>query len=218
MSTITPGPELGATGIPASSYAPPTAAPATTSGGSVANPAGLGLAGFAITTMMLSLINANIVGGAAEPVMFGMALMFGGVAQLLAGMWEFKAGNTFGATAFTAYGAFWLSFWALVQFYVKSIPAGEAGSAVGMYLWGWAIFTGMMFIASFKTTRAVNAVFGLLLATFVLLAIGNSGGTTNIIHAGGYVGLVTAAVAVYTATAIVTNDTFGRTVLPVWPL
>ena len=194
--------------------APASEAPAAVT----ANPAALGLAAFALTTFLLSMVNANLVGKGAEPIVFGSALMFGGIAQLLAGMWEFWAGNTFGATAFTAYGAFWLSFWALVHFYVKSIPAAEAGSAVGLFLYAWAIFTGMMFIASFKTNRAVNAVFGLLLATFIALAIGNSGGDTNVIHIGGFLGLVTAAVAAYTATAIVTNETFGRDVLPVKPL
>jgi succinate-acetate transporter protein len=194
--------------------APPPAAPAP----AVANPAALGLGAFALTTFLLSMVNANLVGPGAEPIVFGSALMFGGLAQLLAGMWEFRAGNTFGATAFTAYGAFWLSFWALVHFYAKTIPAAEAGSAVGLFLWAWAIFTGMMFIASFKTNLAVNAVFGLLMLTFIALGIGNSGADTDVIHVGGYLGLLTAAVAAYTTTAIVTNDTFGRSVLPVRPL
>lgn len=171
----------------------------------MANPPAPGWGAFALITFLLSMVNANLVGSSAEPIVFGSALMFGGTAQLLAGMWKFCAGNTFGATAFTAYGVFWLSFWALVHFYVKSIPAAEAGSAVGLFLWAWAICTGMMFIASFKTNRAVNAVFGLLMLTFIALGIGNSGANTDIVHVGGYLGLVTAAVAAYTATAIVTT-------------
>jgi hypothetical protein len=184
----------------------------------LANPAALGLAGFALTTFLLSMVNANFVNKGVEPIVFGPALAFGGIAQLLAGMWEYRAGNTFGATAFSAFGAFWLSFWALAQFYLKDIPAAQVGNAKGLFLIAWALFTGLMFIASFRTTRAVNAVFGLLFVTFMLLGIGNAGAHTTMIHWGGYFGLMTAAVAGYTACAVVTNDTFGRTVLPVGPL
>jgi succinate-acetate transporter protein len=184
----------------------------------LANPAALGLAGFALTTFLLSMVNANFVNKGVEPIVFGPALAFGGIAQLLAGMWEYRAGNTFGATAFSSFGAFWLSFWALAQFYLKDIPAAQVGNAKGLFLIAWALFTGLMFIASFRTTRAVNAVFGLLFVTFMLLGIGNAGAHTTMIHWGGYFGLMTAAVAGYTACAVVTNDTFGRTVLPVGQL
>src|SRR5690349_15321388 len=85
----------------------------------IANPGPLGLAAFALTTFVLSMFNAGLVGAGGEPVVFGLALAYGGLAQLLAGMWEFKTGNTFGATAFASYGAFWLSFWAFVQFFEK---------------------------------------------------------------------------------------------------
>ena len=104
--------------------------------------------------------------------MLGLALAYGGLAQLLAGMWEFRTGNTFGAVAFTSYGAFWLSFWAFEQFYAKSVPAGRAGNAVGLYLIAWGIFTAYMFIASLRTTGAVALVFLLLAVTFFLLGIG----------------------------------------------
>src|ERR687885_724196 len=82
-----------------------------------ADPAPLGLAGFAMTTFVLSMFNANLVSSAGEPVVFGLAFAYGGIAQILAGMWEFRTGNTFGATAFCSFGAFWLSFWAFEQFY-----------------------------------------------------------------------------------------------------
>src|SRR6186997_732760 len=91
-------------------------------GWKVADPAPLGLAGFAMTTFVLSMFNANLVSSAGEPVVFGLAFAYGGLAQVLAGMWEFRTGNTFGATAFTSYGAFWLSFWAFVEFFEKDIP------------------------------------------------------------------------------------------------
>src|SRR6266545_863338 len=141
----------------------------------IANPAPLGLAAFALTTFVLSMFNAGLVGAGGEPIVFGLTLAYGGLAQLLAGMWEFRTGNTFGAVAFTYYGAFWLSFWAFVQFYEKSVPANVAGQAVGVFLIAWGIFTTYMFIASLRTTAAVAAVFGLLLVTFFLLGIGNAG-------------------------------------------
>lgn len=179
-----------------------------------ANAGPLGLAAFALTTFLLSMVNANLVNKGVEPVVFGTALAFGGIAQILAGMWAFRAGNTFAGTAFTAYGGFWLSFWALVQFFVKDIPAAQVGNAVGLYLIAWGMFTGLMFIASFKTTRAVNVVFGLLFVTFLLLGIGNAGAHVDVVHWGGYFGLVTAAAAGYTCCAELTNETFGRTVFP----
>jgi succinate-acetate transporter protein len=184
----------------------------------IADPGPLGLAAFALTTFVLSMFNADLVGKGGEPVVLGLALAYGGLAQLLAGMWEFRTGNTFGAVAFTSYGAFWLSFWALNQFYVADIPKADAGHAVGLFLIGWGIFTAYMFIPSLRTTAAVAAVFGLLAVTFFLLGIGNAGAHPNIIKAGGWVGLVTAAAAWYASFAVVTNSTFGRVVLPVRPL
>src|SRR6266550_9317738 len=103
----------------------PPAATAVT----IADPAPLGLAGFALTTFVLSMFNAGLVNAKGEPIVFGLALAYGGLAQLLAGMWEFKNNNAFGATAFTSYGAFWLSFWAFEQFYAKGVPAAHLGDA-----------------------------------------------------------------------------------------
>ena len=143
-----------------------------------ADPAPLGLAGFALTTFVLSMFNSNLVGSGGEPVVLGLALAYGGIAQLLAGMWEFRNGNTFGAVAFSSYGAFWISFWVLVTFSASAIPEAAIPSALGLYLWAWAIFTGYMFIASLRTTGAVALVFALLTITFVLLGIGNSGSDT----------------------------------------
>jgi succinate-acetate transporter protein len=184
----------------------------------IADPGPLGLAAFALTTFVLSMFNAHLVGSGGEPIVFGLALAYGGLAQLLAGMWEFRTGNTFGAVAFTSYGAFWLSFWAFVQFFQKSVPAADAGHAVGLFLIAWGIFTTYMFVASLRTTAAVSLVFVLLAATFFLLGIGNAGAHPNIIKAGGWLGLATAAAAWYASFAAVTNSTFGRTILPVRPL
>jgi succinate-acetate transporter protein len=183
-----------------------------------ADPGPLGLAGFAMTTFVLSMFNANLVGSSGEPVVLGLALAYGGIAQLLAGMWEFRTGNTFGAVAFSSYGGFWISYFVLVTFNVAQIPEAAAGHAIGLYLWAWAIFTTYMFVASLRTTGAVALVFFLLSITFILLGIGNSGGHESITHWGGYLGLATAVAAWYASFAAVTNSTFGRTVLPVWPL
>jgi hypothetical protein len=210
-ATIRPGDP--SRGSEARAAAPPTAGTWVP-----ADPAPLGLAGFAMTTFVLSMFNAHLVSSAGEPVVLGLALAYGGIAQLLAGMWEFRTGNTFGAVAFSSYGAFWISFWVLVTFLVPKIPAAHAGDAIGLYLWAWGIFTTYMFVASLRTTGAVALVFLLLAVTFILLGIGNSGGHTNIIKWGGYIGLATAVAAWYASFAAVINHTFKRTMLPVVPL
>jgi succinate-acetate transporter protein len=189
------------------------------SGGiTIADPGPLGLAAFAMTTFVLSMFNADLVSRSGESVTLGLALAYGGIAQVLAGMWEFRTGNTFGAVAFTSYGAFWISFWAFVQFYASGIPAADAGHAVGLYLIAWGIFTSYMFIASLRTTGAIALVFILLAVTYFLLGIGNANGSDSLIKAGGWVGLATAIAAWYASFAAVTNATFGRIVLPLIPL
>ena len=184
----------------------------------IADPGPLGLAAFALTTFVLSMFNADLVGAAGKPVVLGLAVAYGGLAQLLAGMWEFRTGNTFGAVAFTSYGAFWLSFFALDQFFAKDIPKADAGHAIGLYLIAWGIFTAYMFVASLRTTGAIAVVFALLTATFLILGIGEAGGNADIVKAGGFVGIATALAAWYASFAAVTNSTFGRVVLPVRPL
>jgi len=197
---------------------------AARSGWTPANPAPLGLAGFAATTFMLSMINANLVSHLALAGALAIALAYGGIAQLIAGIWEFRTGNTFGAVAFTSYGAFWISFYFLVAFVLALVPKAEVNSIIGLYLWTWTIFTVLMFFASLRTTGAVALVFFLLSITFILLAIGNSAlvgtlQTTNgTIKLGGYFGIATAIAAWYAAIAAVISSTFGRDVLPVFPL
>jgi succinate-acetate transporter protein len=182
-----------------------------------ADPGPLGLGAFAMTTFVLSMFNSNLVDAKGLPVVLGLALAYGGIVQVLAGLWEFRTGNTFGAVAFCSFGAFWISFWALNVFYAKQI-GGNAGHAVGVYLWAWAIFTAYMTVAALRVSGAVLLVFVLLTATFVLLAIGATGPHASVTHWGGYLGLATAAAAWYASFAAVTNSTFGRTVLPVLPL
>ena len=189
----------------------------TTAGWTPADPGPLGLAGFAMTTFVLSMMNANLVFiGTGVGVVLGLAIAYGGLAQLLAGMWEFRTGNTFGAVAFSSYGAFWISFY----FILKVIPSSVASAhAVALYLITWGFFTGYMFIASLRTTGAVALVFLLLTVTFVLLGIGDTGsGHSGITHAGGYFGIATAVAAWYASFAAVINSTFGKVVAPVFPL
>jgi uncharacterized protein len=203
---------------PAQSASPPAVAERPLAGSwSPANPAPLGLAAFAMTTFVLSMFNANLVNEKGVPVVLGLALVYGGIVQILAGMWEFRTGNTFGAVAFSSFGAFWISFWALQVFYAKDI-GGNVGHSVGVYLWAWAIFTAYMTVAALRVSGAVLLVFVLLTATFILLAIGAVGSHTTITHWGGYVGLATAAAAWYASFAAVVNSTFGRTIMPLIPL
>ncbi len=181
----------------------------------IADPAPLGLAAFALTTFVLSFFNANLVNPGGEPVVLALALAYGGLAQLLAGMWEFKNNNTFGATAFTSFGAFWISLFVFDQFLAGSVPAAHLGDAVGLYLIGWGIFTTYMLIPSLRVNVSVALVFVLLAPTFIVLGIGNSAGNDTIIHIGGWLGIATAIAAWYASFASVTNKTFGRVVLPV---
>jgi succinate-acetate transporter protein len=212
----------GANAVPGTQA--PSREPASETGHAVpagwkpADPGPLGLAGFALTTFVLSMFNAGLVSKAGEPVVLGLALAYGGIAQVLAGMWEFRTGNTFGAVAFTSFGAFWLSYWAFVTFFAGNIPAEHVSAAVGLYLIAWGVFTAYMFIASLRTTIAIALVFCLLAITFFLLGIGNSGETEGLVEIGGWAGLATAVAAWYASFAAVTNSTFGRTVLPVGPL
>src|SRR5436305_9176080 len=192
-------------------------APDPTGGRSVgwtpADPGPLGLAGFALTTFMLSMINANLVSGPVTdlPIVFGVALAYGGIAQLIAGIWEFRTGNTFGAVAFCSFGAFWISFYFVVHSVTANSPT-VVFSGLGLYLWMWGIFTTYMFFASLRTTGAVALVFLLLAITFIILGIGNSslaGGTSAIngtIKLGGYVGIATAIAAWYASFAAVVNS------------
>jgi succinate-acetate transporter protein len=183
-----------------------------------ADPAPLGLAGFGITTLLLSLINAKILPATTEVLVLSLALPFGGLAQLLAGMWAFKRGNTFAATAFSSYGAFWLSFYLLVVVFLPLVPktagASDVTNFIGWYLLAWGIFTAYMFVASLAGAKAVQLVFLLLTVTFVLLAIGKFGTSDGITQVGGFFGLATAAAALYASFADVANANFKRRVLP----
>ncbi len=191
----------------------------SSSAASIADPGPLGLAGFAMTTFMLSVFNANLIKSPGlELVVLPVALFYGGIAQLLAGMWEFRKNNTFGALAFTSYGAFWLSFAALVKYVAPALPAATAHEAVGLYLLAWTIFTAYMTIASVRTTGAILAIFVVLFFTFLFLTIGELNSNLTMSKVGGWLGIITAVLAWYTSFAGVTNATYKRVVLPTWPL
>jgi succinate-acetate transporter protein len=183
----------------------------------IADPAPLGLAAFAMTTMALSLWNANIYPAAVNAAL-ALALAYGGGAQLLAGMGEFKRGNTFAATALSSFGAFWIAFWYLAVHILPGLPAADVPSVVGTFLVGWTLFTFYMMIAATRISGAVLLVFFLLTVAFVLLTIGNYRSNSGFVHWGGYVGLATAGAAWYASFAGVTNSTYGKTVIPVFPL
>lgn len=191
----------------------------------LADPAPLGLCGFALTTFILSLWNAGVLAGSDVKIVIGLAFFYGGIAQLLAGMWEFRNGNTFGATAFSSYGAFWLSFVALlipgfgVSFGEK---AGPSGTAVAYYLLGWAIFTALMTLGTFRLNGALVAVFVLLTLTFLLLSLGafnKAAAGSGLTQLGGWFGIITAIAAWYTALAgILRGVSGGKMALPIFPM
>jgi len=186
----------------------------------VANPAPLGLSAFALTTFVLSSANTGLI--TAPNVVLGLALFYGGLVQLLAGIQEFKTGNTFGATAFCSYGGFWLAFavlfippFAALTPYTK---AADLHTALGYFLLGWAIFTFIMFLGTFRLNGALIAVFGLLFLTFLVLAIGEFTVNTSIHQIGGWIGFLTALAAWYAALADILAATKATFQLPKFPM
>ena len=182
----------------------------------IADPAPLGLAGFALTTLLLSAHNA---GWAPDLIWLGPALFYGGLAQFLAGMWSFRRGNVFTATAFSTYGAFWLSLATYVLLVVfGKAPAADVFNAVGWFLLAFAIFNTYMLFWSMRVNTAVFMVFLTLEITEILLFIGNFNGSKageGLVLVGGLVGVLAAAVAFYTSAADVISGMAGRYVLPV---
>jgi uncharacterized protein len=189
--------------------------PAVPQAYSAADPAPLGLAAFAMTTFALSIGNAKIWGPGADAAV-ALALVYGGAVQLFAGMWEFVRKNTFGALAFSSYGAFWIAYYVFGKF-VAVAPA-DAPQAVGVFLLGWTIFTAYMLIPSLRVSAAVAAVFALLTVTFVLLTIGAFRTQATVTQWGGYFGIATAAAAWYASFAGVVNETFKKAIIPTIPL
>jgi succinate-acetate transporter protein len=182
------------------------------------NSAPLALAAFAVTTFMLSMVNTGLFNIGVEPVVFGVALMFGGLTQLIAGVIQFRTGNTFGGVLFSTFGAFWLSLFAIAEFFLKAVPAAQVGHALALYLFAFGIVTVWIFAASFRTNLLVVVALADLVATFFVLGAGNYAGNTTTVHAGGYLGLIAAFLAAYLSCAELCEATYKRSVLPVWPL
>ncbi|HON80312.1 MAG TPA: acetate uptake transporter [Spirochaetota bacterium] len=181
-----------------------------------ANPAPLGLMGFGMTTVLLNLHNAGLF--KLGTMILAMGIFYGGIAQIIAGIMDWKKNNTFGTTAFTSYGLFWLSLVGLLVF--PKMGWGEAPEKIAMvaYLTMWGIFTFFMFIGTLKINRALQFVFFSLAVLFFLLAIGDATGNPTIKTITGIEGIICGASAIYTAMAQVLNEVYGKTVLPIGTL
>jgi succinate-acetate transporter protein len=187
-----------------------------------ADPAPLGLAGFALTTFLLSGHNASFI---PDLIWVGPAIFYGGLAQFCAGMWEFRNRNVFGATAFSTYGGFWMGLGLFIILgvdtsrWLAAYTGGDLTNALAWFLFAFAVFNTYMLIGSMRVNAAVFMVFLTLEITEILLVIGffniSHGGTEWWLHAGGWAGIVTAGVAWYTSAAGVWNGVAGRTLLPV---
>lgn len=182
------------------------------------DPGPLGLAAFALTTFVLSVVNAGIMPTTAKPVVFGLALFFGGFVQVCAGILEFFKNNTFGGVAFSSYGAFWMAFWYLsTTDYLAKSAGADAPKAVGLFLLGWTIFTLYMTICVSKVHNALLFTFIVLSIAFICLTLGDFLLSTTWTHLGGWFGLAAAAGAWYCSFASIYNGLSGRVVIPLGP-
>lgn len=180
-----------------------------------ANPAPLGLLGFGMTTILLNFHNAGCY--PLDSMILAMGLFYGGLAQIIAGIMEWKKGNTFATTAFTSYGLFWMTLVALILLPKTDlgIVAPEKASAMALYLFMWGLFTLVMFKGTMYISRALQVVFGLLTVLFFLLAAGDATGEEMFTRIAGWEGIVCGAAAMYTGLAQVVNEAAGKVL---WPL
>ncbi len=181
----------------------------------VANPAALGLVAFGLTTVLLSLINAGVLPPGGEPVVIPLALAFGGLMQIFAGAFEFRLGNTFGMTAFLSYGAFWWWFALLLLLAGNHwIDISAAGPTVGVALLLWGVLTLYLWISTFRLSKVLFLIFLTLWVTFGLLGLGAIQHNAGLSHLGGWLGVICGSLALYASFGIITNETFGRAVVP----
>lgn len=201
----------------------PAPTPATPAAAPVADPGPLGLASFALTTFVLSVFNAKLIANVRlEAVVLPLALFYGGIVQVLAGMWEFRKNNVFGATIFTSYGALWLSFAAYVKFVVPPLTAspataGDVHITTGLFLLAWGIFTTYMLLVSYRVSGLLFVLLILLEATIVFLAWGAFGEAATMTKIGGWLGIIVAFGAWFASFAGLINAAWGRTYIPTWP-
>ena len=188
----------------------------TTLSDTTANPAPLGLLGFGMTTVLLNLHNAGIF--PLGTMILGMGIFYGGLGQVIVGILEWKKNNTFGATAFTSYGLFWLTLVALVTMPKMGLGTAPTAAAMTAYLAMWGLFTAVLFIGTFRLNKALQVVFGTLTLLFFLLAIGDATGSHAIKTFAGWEGIVCGFSAIYTGLAQVINEVYGRTIAPLGPV
>jgi len=178
----------------------------------LANPAALGLGGFALTTFILNVVNAGIVSGENLGMVLPVGIFYGGLAQFCAGMWEFRRGDTFGATCFSSFGAFWMAVALMVLLENTGVIPAVPREGMAVLFIAWGIFTAYATVASLKVAKGVTAIFVTLVILFILLAAGEWNETVH--KVAGYEGIVCALIAWYCAAAILINTLFGRDVLP----
>ena len=179
----------------------------------IANPAPLGLCAFGATTVLLNFHNAGLF--EMNSMILAMGIFYGGLAQVVAGVIEAKKNNSFGLTAFTSYGFFWLSLVALIVMPKMGWVAAPSENAMVAYLAIWGVFTLLLFFGTLKLSRALQFVFATLTVLFFLLALGDYTGNTAIKHFAGYEGIVCGASAIYAGVAGLLNEMYGKTVLPI---
>ncbi|ACL64115.1 GPR1/FUN34/yaaH family protein [Anaeromyxobacter dehalogenans 2CP-1] len=181
-----------------------------------ANPAPLGLMGFGLTTVLLNLHNAGIIG--IGSMILAMGLFYGGLAQIIAGVMEWKKKNTFGMVAFTSYGFFWISLVALIVMPRFGIADASDKNAMAAYLFIWGLFSIVLFIATLKMNRTIMLVFFALVVLFILLGLGDATGNATITRIAGYEGIACGLGAIYLGAAQILNEVYGRKVLPIGEL
>ncbi len=180
-----------------------------------ANPAPLGLMGFGMTTLLLNLHNAGFI--ALGSVILAMGIFYGGIAQVIAGIMEWKKGNTFGTTAFISYGFFWIAVVALLLMPSIGLGSITEPNAMAWFFGIWGVFSLFMLVGLLRSNRVMQFVFSTLTLLFFMLAISEATGSVDIKILAGYVGLMTGAAAVYVAMAEVLHSSLGKEVLPLWP-
>ena len=181
-----------------------------------ANPAPLGLLGFGMTTVLLNLHNVGFF--ALDGMILAMGVFYGGIAQIIAGIMEWRKNNTFGTTAFTSYGLFWLTLVGLLVLPKMGWAEAPSATAMGYYLFMWGIFTAVMFVGTLRLSGMLQFVFGSLALLFFLLAIGDWTGNTVIKTIAGWEGVICGASAIYCGLAQVLNELYKKEMLPLWPV
>ncbi len=183
-----------------------------------ANSGPLCLFAFAATTFMISMVNAGAISSAIVPVVVGVGLFFGGATQLVGGLIQLRTGNTLNGALFSTFGAFWIALASIIEWFSKSVPTAQVGHAMGLLLYTFTILAFVFLLCSLRSTRASVIALTTLTVTLFLLAAGNYGASSSLLHAGGYLGIILAGMATYMGAAEIMEYSYGRSVLPLGPL